>query len=170
MAVMSPLRCAVCLAAAPTIACAGALPSEPESAAGVVPHPTPPAQPWANLSLGERKAHMNERVVPVMEAHFRRHDPVRYARFSCDTCHGSDMAERGFKMPNPALLALHPTGSEEQHRMVDTYPEMVKLMFNHVLPDMVTLLGAQPYDATTGAGVTCYACHPAADSTQGAAR
>lgn len=171
MRAMTSFRCLLLGIVALSSACKSAGSPESATAANVDDaRPVAPDKPWPSLSTPERKAHMSDHVVPVMEAHFKRHDPKRYASFSCDTCHGADMVERAFKMPNPSLLALHPTGSAEQHKMVEQYPEMVKLMFNHVLPDMQTLLGAEPFDAETKTGFSCYACHPAAEPALEASR
>ncbi|MCZ7678181.1 MAG: hypothetical protein M5U28_05180 [Sandaracinaceae bacterium] len=63
-------------------------------------------------------------------------------------------------MPSPALPALYPTGSPEQHQMVREHGETVRFMFNRVLPPMQTLLGAADFDAETQQGFSCYACHP----------
>lgn len=171
MRCMSTQRCAagIAILALSLCSCASGQTAS-QTAKTTSPKPVAPAKPWATLSQAERKAHMNEHVVPVMEAHFKRHDPERYAAFSCETCHGQDMVARNFKMPNPSLLALHPTGSDEQHKMVETYPEMVKLMFNHVLPDMQASLGVEAYDTATKTGFSCYACHPAAESALEASR
>jgi hypothetical protein len=69
------------------------------------------------------------------------------------------MQERNFAMPNPAIMPLHPTGTPEQLQMVEEQREMVTFMFQRVMPRMQELLGAEPYDATTGGGFSCYACH-----------
>jgi len=167
MRAMSSFRSLLLWVLALGTACGGSVQAESATAANAEsPRPVPPEEPWASLDARARKAHMSAHVVPVMEAHFKRFDATRYASFSCDTCHGADMVERNFKMPNPSLLALHPTGSDAQHRMVEAYPEMVKLMFNHVLPDMQTLLGAADFDPETKTGFSCYACHPAAGAAQ----
>ena len=52
------------------------------------------------------------------------------------------------------------TGTPEQHQMVRDYPEMVRFMFNDVLPTMQTLGGAADFDDETGEGFSCYSCHP----------
>ncbi len=168
---MMSLRCPLAGIASVSIACGGASPHDTSTAANVGDaRPIAPEKPWPLLGTRERKAHMDAHVMPVMEAHFRRHDPVRYASFSCDTCHGADMVERAFKMPNPSLLAMYPTGSAEQQQMVEEHPKMVKLMFNQVLPDMQALLGEGPFDTKTNTGFSCYACHPAAGPALSASR
>jgi hypothetical protein len=123
---------------------------------------SPPPGRWSELSQRERKLHMSEHVLPAMEAKFKAFDAARYAGFSCVTCHGKDMVARNFAMPNPTLRALHPTGSPEQKQMVREQPEMVRFMFNHVVPSVQTMLGAEAYDATQKSGFSCYVCHPSA--------
>lgn len=137
----------------------------PSGGAGTTPEgesdrvPSPP-RPWAEMSGDEHRAWMVEEVLPRMTVAFQAHDAERYANFGCATCHGPGARERGFEMPSPALPALYPTGSPEQQQMVREHGDMVRFMFNRVLPPMQTLLGAADFDAETQQGFSCYACHP----------
>lgn len=106
---------------------------------------------------------MSREVLPRMTDLFAAYDASRFGDFSCATCHGADARERDYAMPNPSLLPLHPTGSEGQHQTVRDYPEGVRFMYNHVMPTMQALLGAPEFDASTGEGFSCYACHPHAE-------
>ena len=121
-----------------------------------------PPKPWEEMTFDERKKYMGEHVMPALGPWFETYDAERFADFSCDGCHGPDMVERKFAMPNPSIMALHPTGTAEQKQMVVDHPEMVKFMFNQVLPAVRTLIGAPTYDAETQQGFSCYACHPSA--------
>lgn len=38
------------------------------------------------------------------------------------------------------------------------------LQFNHIVPAMKTMLGAEDYDEETGEGFSCYTCHPHAEA------
>ena len=148
----SPLVLALLLA---SCGASSPAPTHPEPAA----IPAPP-RPWAELSHDERSAHMAREVLPRMTDLFAAYDPARYDAFTCATCHGEGAREREYAMPNPALLPLHPTGSEGQHQTVRDHPDGVRFMYNRVMPTMQALLGAPEYDASTGEGFSCYACHP----------
>lgn len=124
-------------------------------------YPSPPA-PWAEMDAAARGSYMAQSIVPYFRALFQEYDPERYATFGCPTCHGATATQRAFAMPNPDLLALHPSGSAEQIAMRNEHPRMVKLMFNHVVPAMKHAVQAEDFDETTGAGFSCYTCHPAA--------
>ncbi|HJK94835.1 MAG TPA: hypothetical protein RMH85_13450 [Polyangiaceae bacterium LLY-WYZ-15_(1-7)] len=142
-------------------------PSEPAAAHTVRPRdpeeiPRAP-KPWEEMTAQEKGQFMGDEVLPYMRALFQEYDAERYADFGCATCHGADMNARGFAMPNQDILALHPSGSPEQRQMVEAHPEMVRFMFNHVLPAMRDMIGAEPYDAETGEGFSCYTCHPHAE-------
>lgn len=141
---------------------AAAEPETPDEAAAE-PEIGPPPEPWEQMSFDERKRYMGRQVMPVVAPMFEAYDPEAFAGFSCDTCHGEDMQDRGFEMPNPSLPALYPTGTPEQRQMVEEHPELVRFMFNDVLPTMQTLLGAEPYDEDTGTGFSCFSCHPHAE-------
>lgn len=122
---------------------------------------------WDQMSFDERRRYMARRVLPEMAALFEEYDAERFSGFGCESCHGEDMQARGFAMPNPEIMALHPTGTEEQRRMVEEYRPMVMFMFNRVLPRMQELLNAPPYDEATGTGFSCFACHPHAAEPSG---
>jgi len=128
--------------------------------------PAPPEQPWAEMDQAARAQYMGRVIVPYFRELFQEYDPERYASFGCATCHGSEMTERGFAMPNPDILELHPTGTPEQQQMAQDHPRMVRLMFNHVVPPMRHALQMDPYDPDTGEGFSCYTCHPAAETAE----
>lgn len=136
------------------------------SSSGVRPraeeeYPRPP-RPWAEMSAEERGRYMAEVVLPYFRALFQEYDAERYADFGCQTCHGAAMNERGFAMPNPDLMPLHPSGSPEQRQMVEEHPRMVRFMFNHVVPAARAAVDGAPYDPETREGFGCFSCHPTA--------
>lgn len=128
--------------------------------------PAGPPEPWAEMGFDARRRYMGRHVLPAMTELFEAYDPEEFSAFSCDTCHGEDMRERMFAMPSPSLPALYPTGHPRQRAMVEEHPEMVRFMFNRVVPRMQQLLGAEPFDEATGTGFTCYACHPHAEDAE----
>lgn len=119
-----------------------------------------PPELWASMDHDARADWMRAEVVPHMQAAFADYDRARFANVGCRTCHGANAREEGFAMPSRSLPALPATGTPEQRQMVRDYPEGTRFMFNHVMPSMQTLLGAAPFDAATGEGFTCFACHP----------
>lgn len=119
-----------------------------------------PPKPWPEMSHDDRLDYMATVVYPLMEEKFLAFDAERFADFGCETCHGDDASDRDYKMPSNDLMALHPTGSEEQIEVVRTMRPMAVFMFNDVVPTMRTLLGAPEFDVATGTGFSCYTCHP----------
>jgi hypothetical protein len=63
-------------------------------------------------------------------------------------------------MPNPDLYPLFPTGTAEQRAMVQEFPEMVRFMHNHLLPEVQSILGAPDYNVEDQTGFSCFSCHP----------
>ncbi len=126
--------------------------------------PRPP-KPWAEMTQEEKGQYMGAEVLPYFRDLFREFDGERYANVNCETCHGASMNERNFEMPNPDILPLHPSGSDEQRAMVQEHPRMVRFMFNHVVPAMRQALDAPEYNAETGEGFSCYFCHTHAEET-----
>ena len=103
---------------------------------------------------------MSTEVLPAARRLFQGFDAERYSSVTCATCHGEDGAERAWAMPNPSLYALYPTGSAEQQAMVRDYPEMVRFMHNHLVPEMRAILGAESYEESSHSGFACFSCHP----------
>lgn len=126
-------------------------------------------RPWHALSHDERKAYMQRAVAPSMESVFVAHDAERFAAFGCRTCHGASARERGYRMPNPELPALYPTGSAEQKATVEKHRATARFMHQQVIPNMRALLGARSYDPATGQGFSCFHCHPRGEPVQAAA-
>lgn len=127
--------------------------------------PRPP-KPWAEMTPEEKGQYMGAEVLPYFRTLFREYDPEEFATVNCATCHGADMNERGFEMPNPDILALHPSGTPEQQAMVEAHPRMVRFMFRHVVPAMRQMLDQPEFDEETGEGFSCYFCHPHAEGEQ----
>src|SRR5690606_41760789 len=65
-----------------------------------------PPKSWDTMTRSERFQYMTDHVEPAMAAKFQAFDPQRFATFNCETCHGDDMVERQFAMPNPNLKVL----------------------------------------------------------------
>ena len=126
-----------------------------------------PAAPWAELTIDQRRKHMGDHVLPVMESAFVGFDRQRFADFSCETCHGETMVERQFEMPNPDIMPLWATGTPQQQAMVREHREIATFMFNRVVPTMRELLGMPEFDATTGEGFSCYFCHTRGEDRAG---
>jgi hypothetical protein len=129
----------------------------PPAAAGTPPSSLAPSKPWKEMSLSEKKAHMKTAVMPKMTETFQSFDKSKFADVTCITCHGSGAKNGNFVMPNPALPKLTAEGGFAKHKK--DKPEMTKFMMERVMPDMIQLLGAKPYDPQTHQGLGCTACH-----------
>lgn len=114
--------------------------------------------PWANMNREQRLAFMQQTVTPVMQTLFQEFDEDAFADFGCPTCHGADMEQVDFAMPN-GIAPLDPTqlgvifASEEP---------MAQFMSQRVWPRMTELLQAQPYNPETHEGFGCLGCHATA--------
>jgi hypothetical protein len=96
-------------------------------------------------------------VFPTMKGLFQKFDPKGFADFKCQTCHGDNMKEVDFKMPN-SLFAL-PAHNTWQAAL-DYDADTAKFMGEQVLPKMTELLDQKPFDEHTGKGFRCLNCHP----------
>ncbi len=111
-------------------------------------------EPWADMDHEERMEHMGAVVMPRMQAVFEGHDAERFSTFGCATCHGSGASDGSFAMPNPALPELDAANLYKKHRKES--PDMVKLMWKHVEPEMGEAL-AVTYGF--GGDISCASCH-----------
>jgi hypothetical protein len=139
-------------------ACGGAA---PEAKAPEGPSPVGTAagtsKAWKDLSLSEKKSFMKTQVMPKMTGTFQSFDKKDFAEMSCVTCHGTGAKNGTFVMPNPELPHLTAADGFKKHR--DEKPEITKFMMEHVLPDMLGLLGVAPYDPKMQRGFGCNGCH-----------
>lgn len=106
---------------------------------------------WSDVPPDQRGAWMQLKVVPEMKTLFQGYDSTKFANFGCQTCHGANGGEIGFKMPATKALPQNDPGSPN--------PDFAGFMSSEVTPRMVQILGAQPYDSATGQGFGCFGCH-----------
>lgn len=112
-----------------------------------------PAMPWSEMSREDREMDMISRFHPIFREVFTNHDAEEFADFDCETCHGDDMQDRSFEMPNPHLPPVAAAGTPEYEHERDEHPAMMTFMEEEVTPHMQTMLGM-------GATFTCNGCHP----------
>jgi hypothetical protein len=112
---------------------------------------------WDELDRNERILFMNDTVMPVMRDIFQAHDSTAYAAFGCQTCHGDDMLEVDYRMPN-TLMPLPLDGTLEAAQARDL--EATQFMLDDVFPVMTELLGRERYNPDTAPdGFRCVGCH-----------
>jgi hypothetical protein len=111
---------------------------------------------FKDLAFGERKAFMEDVVMPEMKPLFVERHPA----FSCVSCHGENMTEVNFEMPN-TLDPLNPNAmpfdsEDEEKRMA------ARFMKETVVPTMAGLLKEEPFNPETKSGFGCFDCHATA--------
>jgi hypothetical protein len=117
------------------------------------------SKPWDDLSADEKKDVMKKVVVPRMATLFKEYDATKYPQVKCVLCHGEEAKKGKFAMPNPDLPKLDFAGHLAKERAEK--PQMVEFMAKKLVPEMATVLGAQPFDPKTGKGFGCKDCHAA---------
>lgn len=120
---------------------------------------------WAQMDHEQRETYMQETVTPQMRQLFQEFDAERYAEFNCATCHGENMQDVNFEMPN----TLAPLVEAEIPAMFQSEEAMPIFMTQRVFPRMVQLLDAEPYDPQTHQGFGCLGCHATANAEGAAA-
>lgn len=115
---------------------------------------------WADFDREQRLQYMTQTVLPTMREIFVARDPQRYASFACESCHGADMLDVDYAMPN-ALFPLPLDGTLDAARAQDE--QMTQFMLDEVFPTMVELLDEDKYSEATGKGYRCVGCHLVAD-------
>ena len=105
---------------------------------------------WKDMNHEQRMEFMGVSVMPSMKALFQEFDPVGFEDFGCKTCHGDDMEQVEFEMPNslPELTAPDPIPSA-----MDYDADTTRFMLDEVAPKMRALLHE---DQRT---FTCFSCH-----------
>ena len=131
------------------VACGSKPPPAPASPAPVAL----PDVPFDKLDQDQRKAFMEQKVMPVMKPIFQNHDAHDFAKFQCETCHGKGAASGHFDMPNPELPKLN-FGDMTKWKKED-----IDWMKGEVLPTMAKTLGLPPHSPENPNGFGCLECH-----------
>jgi hypothetical protein len=114
---------------------------------------------WEKADAKAKKAHMKKYVLPQMKKLFAAVDK-KYAKMTCETCHGKKAADNKFKMPSAELPKLpQPTDRAGFMALQQKKPDVVKFMGMQVKPTMAALLGKQEWTEKTPDGFGCYGCH-----------
>ena len=122
--------------------------------------PGAPGVAWHDKTFDQKKTWMGVEVFPKMKAAFQEHDGATYKKFTCDTCHGEDGKDKGYKMPVDSIYPLDP--KDPIKGAMDYDEKVTKFMIDVVTPQMVEMLeGVEPYSADNPSGFGCMSCHPA---------
>ncbi len=147
----------------------------PEPAAEAEPAETPAEEPaaeepaadageatWEAMDRKARMKFMSSKVLPEMKTIFKEYNEKEFGSFNCKTCHGDDIKEVDYKMPNAPIFELPADNPIQAAKDYDE--EVTAFMVDKVMPQMAELLGEE-YDRETGAGEHgCLSCHPASAS------
>ena len=122
---------------------------------------TPAEVAWKDMTKQQKGRYMHHVVMPKMKDVFVAFDAEKFAKPNCNTCHGKNPKEHGFKMPSPDLPQLPASEKEFMETVMKDKPEMVKFMSGKVTPMMADLLGLKAFDpkAPDPAAFGCHACH-----------
>lgn len=108
----------------------------------------PPEVAWKDMTFEQKKAYMKSAVTPTMKPIFQAFDGKKFKTFNCQTCHGSDGAERKFKMPSNDIHPLPNTPEAFQAKLKTepTWPKWTEFMAQKVEPAMGKLLDLPVFD------------------------
>lgn len=112
-----------------------------------------PDVPFEQLDHDQRIAFMKQVVVPEMKPLFQNHNPGKYAKFGCRTCHGPDADKGLFHMPSDAVPKLN-FADMSRFQEVD-----IEWMKNEIKPTMARLLKEPEHSAENPQGFGCLHCH-----------
>jgi len=111
---------------------------------------------WETLDDETRGKFMKKVVLPQMTALFQGFDADEFAKFECETCHGSGAATGNFEMPNPELPVLT---MEKIQNPDDDHKAVTEFMATKVKPTMAQLLGRPEWSPEAPDGFGCTGCH-----------
>ena len=124
--------------------------------------PLPPVGPntmgWTTWSHEQKLAYMKQTVLPAEREIFGRFEPLRFARMTCETCHGQGARDGSFRMPDPDLPHIV-GGRGGFQELIARQPETVRFMQQAVSAETARLLGHPVFDMEKHVGFSCYPCH-----------
>jgi hypothetical protein len=116
------------------------------------PHTT-----WAAKTIEQRFGFMAAQVHPVMTKLFTDYDPDKVG-FDCSNCHGSNMEQIDYEMPNKALYALPKARPYDD--AIDFDAKIAVFMMTKVTPTLQELFNKGEGPPTKA---SCFSCHPVAE-------
>ncbi len=116
-----------------------------------------PGTSWAAKTLEQRFGYMAAQVHPVMTKVFVDYDPDK-AGFDCSNCHGSNMEQIDYEMPNKALYALPKERPYDD--AIDYDAQIAVFMMTKVTPTLQELFNKGEGPPTKA---SCFSCHPMAE-------
>jgi cytochrome c553 len=136
-------------------------PAEPAGSDDDLP-PMPPVgsntMGWTTWSHEQKLAYMKTTVLPAERQIFQSFEPLRFAKMTCETCHGHGARDGTYKMPNPDLPHID-GGMRGFLELKTTQPEVLHFMQKVVGPQTAHLLGYAEFDMAQHIGFSCYQCH-----------
>ncbi len=111
---------------------------------------------WKDMDRDQRMEFMGLTVLPEMKKLFQEADPEGYKDFKCQTCHGENMQEVDYKLPN-GLFALEKPDPIPASKEYDE--EVTAFMMDKVVPRMAELMQMEPVKE-----FGCFNCHEAETS------
>jgi hypothetical protein len=108
----------------------------------------PPDVAWKDMTFEQKKAYMKVAVTPTMKPIFQAFDGKKFKTFNCVSCHGTDGADRKFKMPSNDIHPLPNTHEafEAKLKTEPTWPKWTEFMAQKVEPAMGKLLDLPIFD------------------------
>jgi hypothetical protein len=123
----------------------------------------PPEIAWKDMNAKQRRAFMKAVVVPAMKPLFQTFDAKEFKKFTCETCHGKDGADRKYKMPSNDIKPLPSTPEAFQAKMKTEadWPKWAEFMGEKVVPQMGKLLDVPVFDPKkpVEGAFSCQKCH-----------
>jgi hypothetical protein len=115
--------------------------------------PALPDIPFESMDHEQQKQFMAERVMPAMGPLFVNHDPKKFPKLECVTCHGKGAETGKFEMPNPDLPKLNFADMSKFKK------EDVEWMGKEIEPTMAKTLNLPVYSEDNPTGFGCLGCH-----------
>ena len=109
---------------------------------------------WADMTRKERMNIMGTQVMPKMKEAFAGHDADNWGDLKCQSCHGDDMKEVDFKMPN----AVTPLGPDPIASGKEMDAEVTKFMAEVVMVQMGEMMNLEVQADGLGP-MGCFSCH-----------
>ena len=112
---------------------------------------------WEEMNRRQRKAHMQNEVLPRAAAIFKSWRPDRFAQVNCNLCHGRGAKTGNFNMPTDHLPRL--SGDVYLGPEFQKHPQTTRLKLKQLVPEISSALGVKKFSIITKKGFGCYSCH-----------
>jgi len=115
---------------------------------------------WRHLSFEQRHAQMTFAIQPTLARRYQAFYRTDAPTLTCRSCHGEDAERVRYQIAYTPIEDLKPSQVRLLYLPDADLSDEQRFKRDVITPLMADLLDVPAYDPATGAGFSCFGCHP----------